>query len=88
MVDSGYCPALHPLNWLHNLDYSGGGITDNGAHFVETAHRTVTITHLANNAIRLGRPPVKWDPENEAILGDPEASRMLGRPQRKAWALV
>lgn len=204
-----YCPALHPLNWRHNFDYSGGGITDNGAHYIdiaqwaldmeasgpalfdgfraelpppgqvydvptkfhfeceyangarllvadspefeegvtfegeggrsifaspatirmnppelrrdrirddeirvyrsidhignfidciysggptvapiETAHRTVTIAHLANIAIRLGRPSLKWDPEKEEILGDPEASGMLSRPIREEWALV
>lgn len=27
-----YRPALHPLNWRHNYDYSGGMVTDFGAH--------------------------------------------------------
>lgn len=30
--DREYRPALHPLNWRHNYDYSGGMITDFGAH--------------------------------------------------------
>ncbi|MSU51044.1 MAG: Gfo/Idh/MocA family oxidoreductase [Opitutus sp.] len=27
-----YCPALMPLNWRHNWDFSGGSVTDWGAH--------------------------------------------------------
>lgn len=54
---------------------------------VETAHRSITICHLGNIAMRLGRQSLKWDPEKEEILNDPEASKLLSRPYRAPWKL-
>ncbi|GDX40227.1 oxidoreductase [Armatimonadota bacterium] len=54
---------------------------------VETAHRSITICHLGNIAMRLGRESLKWDPEKERILGDTEASNMLKRSYRAPWKL-
>ena len=54
---------------------------------IELAHRTVTVCHLGNIAYWLNRP-LKWDPVNEQILGDPEASRWLDRPKREPWTLI
>jgi predicted dehydrogenase len=55
---------------------------------IEAAHRTISISHLANIAIRLGRTSLKWNPTKERIEGDKEAHRMLSRPVRKEWKLV
>ncbi len=54
---------------------------------VEVAHRSITICHLGNIAMRLHRDSLKWDPEKEHIIGDPEASKMLSRPYRAPWKL-
>ena len=54
---------------------------------MEVAHRSITICHLGNIAMRLGRESLKWDPEKEQILGDEEASKMLTRPYRAPWKL-
>jgi predicted dehydrogenase len=54
---------------------------------IEVGHRSITIAHLANIAIRLGRPAVEWDPVTEKILGDEQASAMLHRPMRAAYAV-
>jgi predicted dehydrogenase len=54
---------------------------------VETAHRSITICHLGNIALRLGRDKLKWDPVKEQILDDAEAAKMLSRPYRKPWKL-
>ena len=54
---------------------------------VEAAHRTISICHLANIAIRLGRKTLKWDPRRERILNDSEASKFLSRPIRGNWKL-
>jgi predicted dehydrogenase len=53
---------------------------------VEMGHLSIIPSHLANIAFRLGRR-VRWDPEKEEILGDPEAQRLVGRAYRSPWAL-
>ena len=53
---------------------------------VEAGHRTASLCHLANIAMRLKRR-IGWDPATEQILGDDEASGMLGRPMRSPWTL-
>ena len=54
---------------------------------VEVAHRSITICHLGNIAMRLGRDRLRWDPRTERIVGDDEAAAMLSRPYRDPWKL-
>jgi predicted dehydrogenase len=54
---------------------------------IEQAHRSITVAHLGNIALRLGRN-VKWDPAAEKFIGDEKANEMLSRPMRKPWSLV
>ncbi len=51
---------------------------------VEMAIRCDTICQLANVAAVTGRT-IQWDPEQEKIVNDPEAARMLVRPYREKW---
>jgi len=53
---------------------------------VEVGHRSASLCHLGNVAIRLGRN-VKWDPQRECFPGDDEANAMLLRPMREPWTL-
>lgn len=53
---------------------------------VEDAHRSITVAHLGNIAMLLGRD-LRWDPENERFVGDEEADAMLDRPMRDPWTL-
>ncbi len=53
----------------------------------ETSHRGITISHLANIAIRLGRSSVRWNPQTERFVDDTAADRLLSRPMRKAYAV-
>jgi predicted dehydrogenase len=53
---------------------------------VEEAHRSVSVCHLANIAMRLERK-IQWDPQKEIIPGDEEANRLLTRPIRSPWNL-
>lgn len=48
------------------------------------AHRTITIIHLANLAIRTGRK-LRFDPDKEVFMGDAEANRLLEQPMRSPW---
>jgi myo-inositol 2-dehydrogenase / D-chiro-inositol 1-dehydrogenase len=53
---------------------------------VPVEHRTVTVCHLTNISIRLGRK-IAWDPERQQIVGDAEANAMLKREQRKPYVI-
>lgn len=53
---------------------------------VAIGHRSATICHLGNIAIRAGRK-IRWDPKAEAIVGDEAAAAMLWRPYREPWTL-
>jgi hypothetical protein len=53
---------------------------------VEIGCRSVTVCHLANIAIWLGRK-LQWDPLKEEIVGDEEAARWLDRPKRSPYRL-
>lgn len=78
-------------------NYKGNGIQGDFLHCVKTrqrpfrdvevAHRTMTVCHLGNIAYWLNRP-IKWDPIQEEIIGDAEASRWLSRPLRSPWHLA
>jgi len=50
----------------------------------EAGHRTASMCHLANIAMRLGRP-LRWDPDHEHFIDDPEADRMLCASMRAPW---
>lgn len=52
----------------------------------EAAHRTATLMHLANIAIRMGRK-IHFDPVWEVIVGDEEANRLVNQPMRAPWHL-
>jgi predicted dehydrogenase len=52
----------------------------------EVGHRSISIAHLGNIAMTLGRD-LQWNPEREQFIGDAEADRMLSRPQRSPWHL-
>jgi len=53
---------------------------------VEIGHRTATICHLGNIAMKLKRK-IKWDPDTEQIIGDEEATAMLSQPMRDPWKI-
>lgn len=54
---------------------------------VEIGHRSATVCHLGNIAIRLGRK-LQWDPAKERFVGDEEANNWLSRPYREPWQLA
>lgn len=52
----------------------------------EIGHRTATICHLNNIAMRVGRK-LKWNPVSEAMIDDPEAGKLLVPPMRVPWTV-
>ena len=52
----------------------------------EVGHRSISVGLLGEIAMLTGRK-IKWDPENEKIIGDPEAGALLGRSYREPWIL-
>lgn len=53
---------------------------------VEIGHRSATVCHLGNIAMRLKRK-LRWDPAREQFPDDAEANRVLTRPMRSPWHL-
>ena len=53
----------------------------------EVGHRTITIAHIGNIAMMLGRK-LRWNPEKEQFEGDDEANAMLTRKQREPWTMA
>ncbi len=70
----------HHRNWSDCIRSRERPICD-----VEIGHRSATVCHLGNLAIRLGRK-LAWDPELERFRGDEEADRMLDKPMRSPWS--
>jgi predicted dehydrogenase len=71
----------HHNDWLDCIEQRRRPICD-----VEIGHRSVTVCHLGNISMRLGRP-MRWDPDTERIVGDDEAARWAGKPMRAPWHL-
>jgi predicted dehydrogenase len=71
----------HHQNWL---DCIKSGARPNAD--VEIGHRSATVCHLGNIAIRSGET-VEWDPAAERITNSERAAAMLTREYRKPWTL-
>jgi len=53
---------------------------------VEVGHRSASLCHLANIAMRL-KQKLFWDPHKERFKNSEQANRMLSRPMRAPWHL-
>jgi predicted dehydrogenase len=71
----------HYRNWIDCIHSRKLPICD-----VAIGHRSATVCHLGNIAIRSGKK-VNWDPEKEIITGDDELAKMASRPYRAPWSL-
>jgi predicted dehydrogenase len=52
----------------------------------EIGHRSTSVCHLGNVAMRLGRR-LRWDPAAERFTDGDKANQMLARPMRSPWRL-
>lgn len=71
----------HHNNWLDCIQTRKKCVAD-----IETGHRSATVCHLGNIAMRLGRP-LRWDPDKEEFAGDPAANILKGKALRAPWRL-
>jgi predicted dehydrogenase len=76
-----YDSPNHHANWLDCIQSRKRCICD-----VEIGHRSVSVCHIGNISMRLGRP-LQWDPVKEQFVGDDEANAMMSRPMRAPWHL-
>jgi len=53
---------------------------------IESQHRSVSLCHLGNIAMRLGRP-LTWDPAKETFPGEDAANSHLAREQRSGYEI-
>ena len=74
-----YRSTDHYRNFLDGVKSRAETVTP-----VEIAHRSATVAHLANIALRLGRK-VRWNPDTERFIGDADADRLLSRSMREPW---
>lgn len=78
---------LHESNNHHTDFFNSVRTRQRPIADVEIGHRSATVGHLCGIARALRRP-VKWDPAQEEIIGDPVASRLLDRPRRAPYHLL
>ena len=71
----------HMQNWFDCIKSRERPICD-----VEIGHRSATVCHLGNIAIRLGRKLV-WDPVAERFPEDEQANRLIAKPMRSPWSV-
>jgi len=71
----------HHQDWLNCIRTRQRPICD-----VEIGHRSVSVCHIGNIAMRLGRK-LQWDPEKEQFVGDEAANRWISKPYRAPWHL-
>jgi predicted dehydrogenase len=72
----------HQQNFLDSVKSRQPTITP-----AETGHHSAIPGHLGLISMLVGRK-IKWDPEKEVIIDDPEASELLTRPFRPPWKMT
>jgi predicted dehydrogenase len=80
-IKHAYISNEHHQNWLDCIKSRKDPICN-----VDVGHRTATVCHLGNIALRTGKK-VKWDPVKEEIVGDPELAKMAFKAYRAPWKL-
>jgi len=80
-LEKHVAPAVrhHMLNFLDAIDKRGKPVAD-----IEQGHISTASCILANLSMRLGRS-LNWDGENQRVVGDDEADKLLRRPYRLPW---
>jgi predicted dehydrogenase len=75
----GWIARPHVANWLACIQSRELPAAD-----VEIGHRSVSVCHLVNVTRELGRR-LRWNPDTEQFIDDPEANALLDRPRRDGY---
>jgi hypothetical protein len=78
-VYKGKEPTDHFRNFFDAVVDRSEPISDVSSH-----HRALTTCHLAGIAARLGRS-IRWSPEEEQVLDDPQAQSFVARTPREGF---
>jgi len=73
-------PTRHMDDFIYCVKERQQPISD-----VFTHHRAVSTCHLSNIALITGRE-LRWDPESEDFINDPEASALISRDSRRSYS--
>ncbi|MBI5833073.1 MAG: Gfo/Idh/MocA family oxidoreductase [Armatimonadetes bacterium] len=76
-----YASTSHHGDWLNCIKSRKNPICD-----VAIGHRSATVCHLGNIAMRVGRP-LTWDPAKETIVGDDDAAKRLTYAYRDPYTM-
>ena len=71
----------HRRDWLDSIKTREETVAP-----AEDGHRTASFCHLGIIALLMGRK-LRWDPDKEQFINDPEASALVSRPMREPWHL-
>ena len=71
----------HMQNWIDCIRTRELPVAD-----VEIGHRSVSVCHLANITRELGMR-LRWDPDNERFVDNPDANRWVKRERRAGYRL-
>ncbi len=71
----------HKQDWIRAIRTGGRPCMD-----IEIGHRVANMNNLGNLSYMLGRK-LRWDGVKQQVIGDEQANRMLGRPQRHPYHL-
>lgn len=71
----------HHRNWLDCIKTRARPVAD-----AEVAHRSTTLSHAANIAMRLGRD-LRWNRHAERFENDAAANNLIARAMRAPWTL-
>ena len=67
------------LNFLAAVEQRSRPVAD-----IEEGHVSTASCILANMAMKVGRS-LTYDPQQQVVVGDPEATKLLRRPYRAPW---
>ena len=77
-----YACDFHEGNWIDCMRSGKPPICP-----AEVGHRSATVCHLGNIALRMQGSTLEWDPDREEFRNSQRANKMRFREMRAPWSL-